>query len=154
MSNMKELLIDGFILRMKHQLSEMQMSYDEFKNLIENIHKFTNKFPELKGKIKNEFHSSISKFNNQQFDLIYITLEFDIKNYQNELNNILEYEKIIRAPSMVPSEVKSLVSPFKVVRRQRNLFDLNKDEKEKYDEIFNKMVKSKGFLIKIHNLKS
>ena len=30
---------------------------------------------------------------------------------------------------------------------------LNEDEKEKYDEIFNKMVKSKGFLIKIHNLK-
>ena len=151
MSSMKELLIDGFILRIKHQLSETELNYDEFKNLIESIYKFIDKFPELKGTIKEGFNSNISKYNNQQIECIYLKIERDIKFLQDELNNILEYEVPVRTLSRVPSEVKVL--PFKVVKRQKDYCDLKENEKEKYDEIFNRIFKLKDFFIKIHNLK-
>ena len=153
---MKELLIDGFILRMKHQLNETEINYDEFKNLIENIYKFTDKFPELKGRIKNEFNSNISDVNIQSLDVLYRAFECDVNHNQKELANILSYEKTIRAPSHFMPLARSeemIAKEIAIVKRQKSINELNEQEKEKYDEIFNKMVKSKDFLMKIHNLK-
>lgn len=51
---MRELLFNGFVERMKFQLSK-PMTDSEFLDLYKNLEKFIRKFPDRKEQIENEF---------------------------------------------------------------------------------------------------
>lgn len=58
MSSMKELLYDGFIMRMKSEL-ENPMKKDDLTNLLLEVEKFMKHFPDRKEKIEDELLSSM-----------------------------------------------------------------------------------------------
>lgn len=58
MSSMKELLYDGFIMRMKSEL-ENPMKKDDLTNLLLEVEKFMKYFPDRKNKIEDELLSSM-----------------------------------------------------------------------------------------------
>ena len=58
MSSMKELLYDGFIMRMKSEL-EKPMKKDDLTNLLLEVEKFMKYFPDRKEKIEDELLSGM-----------------------------------------------------------------------------------------------
>ncbi|WP_374254397.1 hypothetical protein [Acinetobacter brisouii] len=82
--SMKELLIDGFIMRMKHQLENTNMIDEEFINLADNIDKFIMKYPEIKERVNDVFTSSINEFNTNTMNRL---LREETRKILKEINN-------------------------------------------------------------------